>query len=141
MSFRLVSKVSGSESRQGTVTAGTAIAAGEMLAINGNVLERATSASTIHTCVGVATETISTTATTILYTPIIAGQRWSVDVANATAITQLYEGMILSDHDTVNNTDTTVATQTAVFWCDGIEGAIGDKKLLGEFQKSKSTSA
>lgn len=85
------------------VTAGTAIAEGDALAENGNVVERATSSSTIHTIECVAAETITTSDALILGIPIISGmiQIWEADCANNTASTQLYENMIFTDHDTL----------------------------------------
>ena len=129
-----------SSTQEGTVTAGTAIADGDVLAYNGNVLERATSSTTIHDIAGVAAETISTTDTVILFKQFLPGQHYLVDTANNTATTQRYEGMILTDHDTINNTDTTVTGPTAVFKAFALQGAAGDKKLIGEFQRSASTS-
>ena len=123
-----------------TVTAGTAIATGDMLVINGNVMQRATSAATIHTIYGVAAETISTSATKILVQPIIQGQEWEVDTASNTDATELYESMVLTDHDTVNNTDTDSTGDTAVFFCTALKGVTGDKKLIGEFTRLQSTS-
>lgn len=125
---------------EGTVTAGVAIAQGDVLAINGNVLERATSSSTIHTIVGVAAETISTTATKIKYAPICQGQLWVADSANNTASTQLYESMVLTDHDTINNTDSDVTGPTGVFLALAFAGAASDKKIIGEFTRLQSTS-
>ena len=124
----------------GTVTAGVAIAEGDILAINGNVLERATSSSTIHTVVGVAAETITTAATSIKFVPFVQGQLWIVDVANNTATDQLYESMALTDHDTVNNSGTDVSGATGVFTPFAVTGAAADRKLLGEFTRLQSTS-
>lgn len=125
---------------EATVTAGTAIATGDILAINGNVLERATSSSTIHTIFGVAAETISTAATLIKVIPFCQGQLWEVDTVNNTDSTELYESMVLTDHDTINNTDSDVTGPTGVFFCLGLKGATGDKKLIGEFTRLQSTS-
>jgi len=125
---------------EGTVTAGTAIAEGDLLEYSGNVLQRATSSSTIHTLAGVALETISTTATEIKFAQILPGQLFEVDVANNTASTQRYESMILTDHDTINNTDTTVTGPTGVFKAMTLTGAASDKKLIGTFQVSPQTS-
>jgi hypothetical protein len=140
MAFKLVGGFPDGYSIEGTVTAGTAIAEGDMLAINGNVLQRATSSSTIHTIVGVAAETITTSDTKIKYIPIVQGQLWEVDTANNTDSTELYESMVLTDHDTVNNSDTDVTGETGVFLCLGFKGATSDKKLLGEFTRLQSTS-
>lgn len=125
---------------EATVTAGVAIATGDILAINGNVLERATSSSTIHTIFGVADETISTAATKIRIIPFIQGQIWEVASGSNTATTQLYESMVLVDHTSVNNTDSDVTGPTGIFLCVGIVGVAGDKKLLGEFTRLQSTS-
>jgi len=140
MAVSYVGGMTESSAIQGTVTAGVAIAEGDVLAYNGNVLERATSSTTIHDIAGVALETITTTDTLILFAQFMPGQQYEVDTANNTATTQRYEGMILTDHDTINNTDTTVTGPTAVFKAFGLIGAVGDKKLIGEFQRSASTS-
>ena len=86
---------------EATVTSGTAVAHGDAMAINGNVLERATSSSNIHTLVGVAAETITTADTLIKVIPIVQGQLWEADAANNSATTQRYESMVFTDHDTI----------------------------------------
>lgn len=125
---------------EATVTAGTAIAVGDILDMSGNVLQRATSSSTIHTIFGVAAETITTTATTIKVIPFIDGQLWEVEAANNTATTQVYEGMVLTDHDTVNNSGTTATGATAVFTMVGYAGAVSEKRLIGFFHHLHPTS-
>jgi len=140
MAMRLIGGYPENFSVEMTVTSGTAVAAGDILAINANVVERATSSSTIHTIVGVAAETISTTATLIKVIPFAQGQIWEVDTANNTDSTERYESMALTDHDTVNNSDTDVTGATGVFFCLGLVGATGDKKLIGEFTRLQSTS-
>ena len=140
MAMRLVAGFPDNYTVEGTVTAGTAIAAGDVLVINGNVLARASSAATIHTVFGVAAETITTADSKIKVTPFCQGQLWEVDTASNTDATELYESMVLTDHDTVNNTDSDVTGDTGVFFCLGLIGATGDKKLLGEFTRLQSTS-
>jgi hypothetical protein len=125
---------------EATVTAGTAIAAGDVLAINGNVLERATASSTIHTILAVASETISTSATKIKVTLIRPGQIWEAATKNNTDATELYESMILNDEASVDNTDSDVTGPTGIFTCLALVGATGDKKCLGEFTRLQSTS-
>jgi len=140
MAFKLIGGFPENFTIEATVTAGTAIAAGDLLDINGNVLQRATSSSTIHTIVGVAAETITTSDSKIKMIPVCQGQLWEADVANSTASTQLYESMVLTDHDTVNNSETDSTGATAVFICLGLKGAAGDKKIIGEFTRLQSTS-
>jgi hypothetical protein len=124
----------------GKVSAGVAIAEGDILAVNGNVLERATASSTIHTIVGVAGETISTAATDIKFIPFLQGQTWEIAASADTATTQLYESMALSDHATVSNTDSDVSGPTGVFFCLAIVGSAANRKLIGEFTRLQSTS-
>jgi hypothetical protein len=140
MAISLIAGFPETQAIEGTVTAGTAIAEGDLLEYNGNVLQRATSSSTIHTLAGVSLETISTTDTEIKFAPLLPGQLFEVDVANNTASTQRYESMILTDHDTINNTDTTVTGPTGVFKCLALTGAASDKKLIGTFHVSPQTS-
>ncbi len=125
---------------EATVTAGTAIATGDILDMNGNVLQRATSSSTIHTIFGVAAETITTAATTIKVIPFVDGQLWEVEGGTTIVAAMLYEGMVLTDHDTVNNSNTTVTGPTAVFTMVGYAGAGSDKRLIGFFHHLHPTS-
>ncbi len=141
MAFKLVSGWPEEDVHEGIVTAGTAIAKGDVLDKNGNVLQRATSSSTIHTIVGVADETISTSATKIKYIPIIPfSQMWEADAANSTASTQLYENCILTDHDTLNNSGSDVTGPTGIFNILYTKGAATDKKVLGYFHRLGPTS-
>ena len=140
MAFKLVGGTAEPFTIEVTVTAGTAIAEGDLLDFNGNVCQRATSSSTIHSIFGVAAETISTTATKIKVIPVMYGQIWEAETANNTDGTELYEGMALTDHDTVNNSDTTVTGATGVFRCLGFVGATGNKKIIGELTRLQPTS-
>lgn len=140
MAFRLVGGFPDSYTLEGTVTAGTAIAEGDMLALSGNVLARASASSTIHSVFGVAAETISTAATTIKYIPLIDGQLWEWDTFANTDSTELYEGQILKTYATVDNTDTTVTGPTAVCTPIALVGATGDKKCLGFIHHLHPTS-
>jgi hypothetical protein len=140
MAFKLRGGFPEAYTFEATVTAGTAIAEGDVLAINGNVLQRATSSSTIHTIVGVAAETISTTDTKIKVILISNDQLWEADTANSTASTQLYESCALTDHDTLNNSDTDVTGATGVYLILQTLGAATDKRVLGQFTRLQSTS-
>lgn len=138
--FKLVGGTIEPYTVEGTVASGVAIAEGDALVINGNVLERATSSSTIHTLMGIALETITTAATTIRFQPIVQGQIWEVESKNNTATTQRYESMIFEDHNSIDNTDTDVTGPTGVFLCLAPIGAAADKRLLGELTRLQSTS-
>jgi hypothetical protein len=123
------------------VTAGVAIAEGDLLDINGNVVQRATSSSTICTILAVAAETISTAATSIKATLICQGQLWEADCTNNTAANQLLESCALTDHAYLSNTSTDVTGPTGVFLPMGLVGAAANKKVIGEFARIQSTTA
>ena len=123
------------------IATGVAIAAGDLLDISGNVVQRATSSSTIHTIVGVAAETVSTTATTIKVIPVCQGQIWLADCTNNThASNQLFESCALTDHVTLSNTSSDVTGPTGVFLPFANVGGVTNKKMLGEFTRLQSTS-
>jgi len=142
MAFKLRSGIGEDFAYEATVTAGTAIAAGDVLAVSGNVLQRATASSTIHTIRAVAAETISTTATKIRVIPILNGEQqiWEADCTNDSAVTQRYESAVLTDHDTLDNTDSDVTGQTVVFSILDVVGLASAKKVLGSFNRLDSTS-
>lgn len=141
MGFRLVGGAIENYTVEATVTAGVAIAEGDALDVNGNVLQRATSSSTIHTVFGVAAENISTADTKIKVIPFVQGQVWEADSKNNTATTQRYESMVFDDHNDIDNTDSDVTGATGVFFCLDVVGAAADKRLLGEFTRLQSTSS
>ncbi len=123
------------------VTAGVAIAVGDLLDIYGNVLRRATSSSTIHTIVGVAAETISTSDTLIKVILISPDQIWEADCnANTHASNQKLETYALTDYAHIANDSTDVTGATGVFTLMNNIGAVGDKRCLGQFVRLQSTS-
>jgi hypothetical protein len=142
MAFELISGPGDDFQVEATVTAGVAIAKGDVLAVNGNVLERATASSTVHSVFGVAGETISTADTKIKVIPIVpnAQQIWKCDTTNNTASTQRYENAVLTDQATLNNTDSTVTGPTGIFTMLDFAGAAADKKAVGHFNKLSVTS-
>ena len=123
------------------VTAGVAIATGDILAISGNVVARATSSSTVHTVVGVAANTITTDDALIKVIPFVQGQIWEVDMtSNTHATNQTLESYALTDHVAVANDSTDVTGATGVFLLLRPVGAVADKKALGEFTRLQSKS-
>jgi len=142
MSARLVSGPGDDFQIEATVTAGTAIQKGEILERSGNVLQRATSSTTIHTIFGVSGEAITTAATKIKVIPIIpnAAQIWELDTTNNEATTMRYETNVLTDHNKLDNTNSDVTGPTGVFTQIGFSGATTDKKALGFFNKLGVTS-
>jgi hypothetical protein len=139
MAFRLVGGFPDSFTFEATVTAGTAINAGDLLDVNGVVLQRATSSSTVHTIVGVAAESISTTDTLIKVIPVCQGQIWEAD-CNTTwsASTERYDSYALTDCTKIANDGTDVTGPTGVFFVLGNAGTT--TKVIGEFCRLQSTS-
>lgn len=139
MAFTLIGGTPESFDFEATVTAGTAIAAGDLLDINGNVLQRATSSSTIHTILAVAAETISTTATKIKVTLIRPGQLWKA-TCNQTFVesTMRYESYALTDHTKIANDSTDVTGATGVFTV--LAACPVTTECIGEFTRLQSTS-
>lgn len=141
MAFKLVGGFPESFAFVAPVTAGTAINEGDALAINGNVLERATASSTIHTLFGIARETITTAATEILVAPVCQGQLFQGDMKNNThATNQIFESAIFDTSATIDNTSSDVTGPTGIWLMLQPIGAVGDKKALGEFTRLQSTS-
>ncbi len=140
MGFRLVGGEPNHFAVSCPVTAGVAIAQGDLLDISGNVLARATASSTIHTIWGVADETITTAATVIKVVPVTDSQLWEADCTNNTASDQLFESCALTDHANLSNTSSDVTGPTGVFTPCSLVGAVGDKKMIGQFTRLQSTS-
>lgn len=116
-------------------TSSETCAPGDVMAINGNVVTRATSASTTLTIIAVAQSTLTasssgTKAILIQHGPV---QLWEADTTNNTASTQLFERSALTDHDHLNNSGSDVGNTTGVFMPIAVVGAASDKKLLGYF--------
>ena len=118
-------------------TSSTTCAPGDVLDLSSNAVTRATSSSTVLTIECVAQETLAGTSVGVKAIPILPGavQLWEADSTNNTASNQLMEDMVLTDHDTVNNTGTTSAAKEGIFRAIAVVGAAGDKKLLGYFHK------
>lgn len=143
MAFRLVGGMPENFAVEYPVTAGTAIARGVVLAINGNVVEAAGASATIHTIMAVSAESIGTSPSKILAIPITGpGQIWEADTVNNThASNQLLESCVLNSTGLlVDNTASDVTGPTGVFTILNNIGAVGDKKVLGEFTRLQSTS-
>lgn len=139
--FKLVGGFPESFVIEAPVSAGVAIAEGDLLAISGNVLARATSSSTIHTIFAVATETITTADTAIKCRPVCQGQLYEGAMTNNThASNQTFESYALTDHANVANDSTDVTGPTGVFLLIAPIGAVSDKRALGEFTRLQSTS-
>lgn len=81
---------------------------------------------------GVAMETVTNTATSLLIALINPAQSWVADATNAPVTNDNMERMILTDKATVNNTHTDDTSVNAVFQQTGVVDATG-KRIVGRF--------
>ena len=92
---------------------------------------------------GIATKTITTTATTnyIRIVPIHSGLFVVADCTNNTADNQLNKAHLYTDASTVNNTSTHSTDINATFVALRVVGASTDKKLYGYIAKLGQVTA
>lgn len=98
----------------------------------------ATSASTTTNIYGVAMETVTSSATTLLIAIVTPNQTWNVESANTASANHNYQRMLLTDANTVNNTGTDNTTDEAVFMQTGV---VGTTKISGNFLKVANVTA
>lgn len=99
-----------------------------------------TASSTTFGIRGVAMETVTSAATTLLVALCTARQRWSADTTNTPVTTDNGQRMILTDKATVNNTHTDGTTSSGVFEQLGVVDATG-KRIVGRFLATANITA
>lgn len=99
----------------------------------------ATSSSITNDIFGVAMETVTSSATTLLVAIVRPQQRWIADVTNATNTAHNFQRMVLTDQRTVNNTGTDSTANTAVVTQLGVVDSTG-KRILVSFNKVDGVS-
>lgn len=82
---------------------------------------------------GVAMETVTNTATTLLISLVTNQQKWTADTTNNSNTNHNYERMILTDKATVNNTGTDDTSVNAVFQQISTVGTASAKRIVGRF--------
>lgn len=85
----------------------------------------ATSSTTHETILGVAMETVASTATSLLIAIIESSQKWECETANTVSANHNYQNMVLTDKDTVNNTGTDSVADTAIVQQVSLSGTKG----------------
>lgn len=85
----------------------------------------ATSASTHENIIGIAMETVISTATSLLIAIIEPSQTWECATVNTVASNDNYQNMVLTDKATVNNTNTDSTTGSALVQQVGVSGTKG----------------
>lgn len=98
----------------------------------------ATSSTTTWNVIGVAMETVTSSATELLIALITPEQEWSVETANTASANHNYQNMLLTDANTVNNTGSNNTTDEAVFTQTGV---VGTTKAIGRFRKVAGVTA
>lgn len=91
------------------------------------------SAGSTVNLVGVAAQTIASTATFLEVILINQGQIWEMDCTAATASNQLLNRQVLTDSLTVNNTSSDTATTLGIALQLANVGATADNKALFKF--------
>jgi len=121
------------------VPASTTITAGSLLAsdFTNKGLIPATAASTVLTIMGIATQSVASSASVqqVNFVPVDQAVYVVADCTNNTAANQLCIRHILTDANTIANTSTNITINTGVFYALGTVGAASDKKLYGYFIK------
>lgn len=80
----------------------------------------------------VVQEAATSSDTVVLAIPVLPGQVWEAEGANASAAADVGDRMLLTDQNTVNNSGTDSTAEEAVFVMRGYAGATTDNRLIGE---------
>lgn len=92
----------------------------------------ATSSTTMDTLIGVAAETVASTATALKVRLIEPSQVWECETANSVNAAHNMMKMVLTDANTVNNTGTDSVADAAIVMQVGILGSKGLFKFRGD---------
>lgn len=114
--FKLIADPGNTEFRTYTI-ASQAYTLGDMVDISrtAGTVTPSTASSTTVTIRGVAMQTVTNTATTLLIALVNSAQRWSVDATNTPNVAHNGQRMILTDKATINNTGTDSTSASAIF--------------------------
>ena len=120
-----------------------ALAVGDLVAYDraNEIVIKATASSTVEELAGVVVEATTTADTSVLLQEITDGDEFVADTANNSNSAHNYHRMILTDHDTVNNTGTDDTTDAAVVMQIAPVGAAADKKILCRFVRVQDRAA
>lgn len=138
--FKLIADPTETEYRTVTI-ASQAYTIGDLVALSRSAatVVPATSSSLTNDIFGVAMETVTSAATTLLVAIVRPQQRWVADVTNATNTAHNFQRMVLTDVRTVNNTGTDSTTDAAVVTQLGVVDSTG-KRILVSFNKVDGVS-
>ena len=89
---------------------------------------------TTNSVYGVAMETVTSAATTLLVAVIQPWQVWQALTTNNSVVNDKYQRMIIgATAGTINNSHTDVSDSTGIFQQTGVVGALTDKQIVGNF--------
>jgi hypothetical protein len=139
--FKLIADPSNTEYRVMTI-ASQSYTVGDLVAVSRSAATviPATSATITNNVFGVAMETVTSSATTLLCCIARPQQRFSADVTNATNTAHNLQRMVLTDARTVNNTGTDDTTTAAIVTQLGVVDATG-KRILCSLNPESGVSA
>ena len=100
----------------------------------------ATASTTTLGLFGVAMETVTSSATTLLVAIANMAQRWTVSCTNTPVTTDNYQRMILTDKATVNNTHTDDTSSAGVVTQVGVKDATA-KIIVVQINKAPNVTA
>lgn len=134
--FKLIADPHATVFKQFTI-ASQAYAIGDavMLSPSAGTVIPATSATVPSRLIGVAMETVASTATSLLVALITPFQTWGADATNTTNTAHNLQRMVLTDKGTVNNTGTDSTNAAAVF---RQEGVLNTTRIVGRFIEQAS---
>ena len=92
----------------------------------------ATSSTSMDTLIGVAAETVASTATSLKVRLVDPTQVWECEVANTVNAAHNYMKMVLTDANTVNNTGTDSVADAAIVMQIGVLGSKGLFRFRGD---------
>jgi hypothetical protein len=144
MAFKIVDSVTTKLPHVSVPLSSTAVTKGSLLYADttNKVAKVATSsAGSTTNILGVANQTVTSSATAVECTFLRDGTLVEADCTNNTATNQLLIQHVLTDGATVNNTSTHSTDVKAVFFAVAVKGAAADKKLLGYIIRVGSVTA
>jgi hypothetical protein len=134
MAFRLVSDPAAATKVELPTSGSQAFTRGALVFLTyaSDRVDPATSTTgTTVNLIGVAAETIASTATVIDVILLEPGQLWEVDTSADIAANQIPNRHGMTNSLLLNNSGTDLATTLGVFLMLGYNGAVGDRKAIG----------
>lgn len=139
--FKLIADPDNTEFRTYTI-ASQAYTLGDLVDVSrtAGTVTPSTASSTTVTIRGVAMQTVTNTATTLLVALVSPRQRWVADSTNTPSTSHNGQRMVLTDKATVNNTGTDSTSAAAVFEQLAVADTTG-KRIVGRLLAAPNVTA